>query len=267
MPSHPLLPPEVRLRIYEICLDEYFDNNKKKPGVWVLPARLSSSPNGSLTWAGVHGATIRNPVPSILQVELGDMRARLLARLARQRGLVAVGNSPILRFPDRQFQQGRDILYLHNSAEVALFCGFLKKKEPELADPLAIQRVAVAASVNHEEGSPRFMESFEDLCSGLRRRDVLHLDELLIVFVMLDHGKLVDVTSGEKGNYSAFFIDPLETSDLEGRQDGLQQAVTALEKLVRPRLFPRYENLKYPRISPRYEKYPRITACKIIPRI
>lgn len=250
MPSHPVLPPEIRLRIYEICLDEHFNN--KKPGVCVLPARLSSNPNGSLDWPSFYGLTIKNPVPGILQVELGDMRARLLAWLAAQRGLIAVSNLPALAFPDRQYKPRHDILYLHNSAEIGLFCRFLRKKDPGLAYYSLIQRVAVAASVYHEEGSPRFMEGFEDLCSDLRR--VLHVDELLIVFVILDHGKLVDVTSGWKGNHSAYFIEPLQTGDLEGRRDGLQQAVTALDRLVRPRL------------SPPYEKRLKITACKMIPR-
>lgn len=250
MPFHPILPPEVRLRIYEICLDDYFD--KTKSWIWVLPASASSSTNDRLTWADVHGATIKIPVPRILQVELGDMRARLLAWLSRRKGLTAMGNSPVLRFPDRSYQSWRDMLYLHTSTEIDSFCRLLGSNQSELADLAIIRRVAVAASVNHEEGIPRFLENFENLCPDLW--DLFRLDELLVVFMILEQGKLVDVTSTWKGNHSAYSIEPLQEADFEGRKDGLQRAVKALDKLVKPML-----------LAPYHEEL-RITACKMIPR-
>jgi len=121
MTSHPALPPQIRLRIYKICLAEFFDT----PGVWVFPAGHSLSPNYPLTWAEIQGAMIKTPIPGTLQIELGEMRPHLLAWLARQRGVFPVKNTPVLRFPERVYQSERDMLYLNNSTEICLFCRLL----------------------------------------------------------------------------------------------------------------------------------------------
>jgi hypothetical protein len=194
---------------------------------------------------------IKTPIPGTLQIELGEMRSHLLAWLARQRGVFPVKNTPVLRFPDRVYQSERDMLYLNNSTEICLFCRLLKVPETVMSDYAIIRRVAVAAFVDHTEGRPRFLGKF-DLLYGVLD-ELIRLEELLVVFVIVEHGKLVDVTLVSKGNHSAYSIESLQQSDLDGRRDGLKQAITGLDGLVRPMLWGDARDIK-------------ITACKMIPR-
>lgn len=252
MTSHPALPPEIRLRIYEICLAEYFDT----PGVCFLPTQLSfnRSPGSSLDWSEIQGAVIKTPVPPILQIELGEMRSHLLAWLARYRGVFPVEHSPVLRFPDRQYRPQSDILFLRDFSDIEFFCRLMMLVNVEMNESTRMRRVAVAAYNDCKCGvhiCQHYTFSLDTLCEDLQYLDCF--EELFVVIGILKHGELVSIRSVPKGNHSAYSIEPLHEDDLKGRPDRVKGEILGIDKTVRPLLEEVLRDAK-------------ITACKMVPR-
>ncbi|KAJ0108945.1 hypothetical protein J7T55_005492 [Diaporthe amygdali] len=246
MTSHCALPAEIRLKIYEMRLAEYFN----APGVCVFPTRYFDGRFCKLTWAEVQGAMIKTPVPATLQIDSGEMRSHLLQWLAREKDISPMENAPVLSFPDRPYCPERDIIYLDNRIQIHLFCKLLEVED--LVEPgneilefaIRVRRVAIAASVRHTDNLPRFLGDLDELPG---------LEELLVVFLILEHGKLEYITSVPKENHSAYSLEPLCQSDLGSHQKQLKEAITRLDELLRPMLWTHAKGLK-------------ITACKMIPR-
>lgn len=248
MALNSVLPPELRLNIYERRLAAYFDT----PGVCMFPVRDSSDRYFGLTWAALKtDPMISTPVPSILQVELGDMRAHLLEWLAKEKGVLPVETYPALRFPDRPYDPERDIMYLENRNDIAQLHTILGSEDSEPADlqipefARKIRRVAIAASVRRTDTFPAFLESLDELPG---------LQELLVVFMAASEpGKLEYITSVPKEKYPACILEPIRENDLAAQPQALRVATEGLDDFLRPMLKTHAKTLK-------------ITACKMIPR-
>lgn len=241
-----VLPPELRLHIYEHRLAEYFD----RPGV--LTQRHSYNNRSALTWASLKtDPTIRTPVPAILQVEMGDMRSHLLDWLAKERSVLPVETYPVLRFPDRAYEPERDIIYLDNRNDIQRLNYILGSEDLQPADLQIpefagnIRRVAIAASVRRTDTLPAFLEGLDKLPG---------LQELLVVFMIASEpGKLEYITSVPINKYPAYALEPIHDHDLQAQPQALAVAIEGLDDLLRPMFKIHAESLN-------------ITACKMIPR-
>lgn len=197
---------------------------------------------------------IKTPVPPILQIELGEMRSHLLAWLARHRGVYPVKDSPVLKFPDRQYQPHHDIIFLRDSADMDLFSKLIYFANIEMNELTRIRRVAVAADFDCKCGfhiGQLLTLSFDGLCDDLEYLDCF--EELFVVIGIFKHGKLVSISSVPKGDHSAYSIESLHEGDLEGRSDRVKGEILGLDKDVRPLLAEHVRDAK-------------ITACKLVPR-
>lgn len=117
MASHAILPFEIRLIIYEMCLVEWFN----AIGIYAVPSQRSFAEALQMVWPlfrslrgyrpkdDVRDARVKLPVPSVLQVEAGEARARLLRWLAK-RGVKPDERAPTLKFPDLGYAAVLDFL-------------------------------------------------------------------------------------------------------------------------------------------------------------
>ena len=98
MATRATLPLEIRLKIYEILLTEWFD----APGIWMYPAPLKCGECSDLmyddgtvdNWSDalckVHMPQVKLPVPAVLQAEPVEIRSHLLKWLARHKGMSTI---------------------------------------------------------------------------------------------------------------------------------------------------------------------------------
>lgn len=247
MVPNSVLPPELRLNIYELRLAAYFDT----PGVCIFPVLDPRSTRQKMTWTHLKTAPrIRTPVPAILQVELGEMRSRLLGWLAKEKGVWPVETSPVLRFPNRAYHPERDIIYLDNRNDVWQFLDLLGSEDLNTANSQTIEfvgkirRLAIAASVRLTPSLPKLLRNLDQL-SGLQ--------ELLVVFLIATGpGKLEYISSVPKDK-AAYTIVPIRDNDLEAQPQALSVAIERLDESLRSMLKNDAKNLK-------------ITACKMTSR-
>lgn len=198
----------------------------------------------------IKNATVKVPVPPVLQAEAGDARPRLLKWLAKHKGIQPDESAPVLRFPDRFYVPERDFLYLNSPVEVQTLSGFLIPENSMLKTNFfrrRIRQIALPASIRHSEHLPLLLERLGTL-AGLR--------ELAFAFVELDHagGELQVVDPVPRKHPAAYTLEPLGDGDIADYRRKLCGSIRGLEALIRPML------------RHYAARDIKITACKMIPR-